>query len=160
MKRGGVGLYVKDTLPSKNRPDLVTLPECVVCEIKLNKKKYFSVLIYRSPSQNQNEFDNFTINFELLLSKLHAENLFCVIITGDFNCHSTQWWENDIENSEGRLFESITSDLGLHRLISEPTHLMGNSKSCIDLMFTDQPNLVIESGVHPSLHEHCHHQII
>ena len=37
---------------------------------------------------------------------------------------------------------------------------MGNSKSCIDLMFTDQPNLVIESGVHPSLHEHCHHKII
>ena len=63
-------------------------------------------------------------------------------------------------NNEGRLFESITSDLGLQRLILEPTHLIGNSKSCIDLMFTEQPNLVIESGVHPSLHEHCHHQII
>ena len=28
------------------------------------------------------------------------------------------------------------------------------------LIFTDQPNLVIESGVHPSLHEQCHHQIV
>ena len=37
---------------------------------------------------------------------------------------------------------------------------MGDSKSCIDLIFTDQPNLVIESGVHPSLHEQCHHQIV
>ena len=37
---------------------------------------------------------------------------------------------------------------------------MGDSKSCIDLILTDQPNLVIESGVHPSLHEHCHHQIV
>ena len=27
-------------------------------------------------------------------------------------------------------------------------------------MFTDQPNLVIDSGVHPSLHPNCHHQII
>ena len=97
VKRGGVGLYVKDSLPSKNRPDLVTLPECVVCEIQLSKKKYFFVVLYRSPSQNQNEFDNFTMNFELLLSKLHAENPFCVIVTGDFNCRSTQWWENDIE---------------------------------------------------------------
>ena len=158
VKRGGVGLYVKDALPSKNRPDLVTLPKCVVCEIQLNKKKYFFVVIYRSPSQNQNEFDNFTIKFELLLSKLHAENPFCVIITGDFNCR--QWWENDIENNEGKLFEPVTSDLGLHQLISEPTHLMGDSKSCIDLILTDQPNLVIESGVHPSLHEHCHHQIV
>ena len=58
-----------------------------------------------------------------------------------------------------RLFEPLTSDLGLHQLISEPTYLMGDSRSCIDLIFTDQPNLIIESGVHPSLHEQCHHQI-
>ena len=45
VKRGGVGLYVRDALPSKNRPDLVTLSDCIVCEIQLNKKKYFFVLI-------------------------------------------------------------------------------------------------------------------
>ena len=160
VKRGGVRLYVKDSLPSKNRPDLVTLPECVVCEIQLKRKKYFFVVVYRSPNQNQGEFENFTLNFELLLSKIHAENPFCVVITGDFNCRSTQWWAKDIENSEGKEFEPLTSDLGLHQLISEPTHLMGDSKSCIDLIFTDQPNLIVESGVHPSLHEQCHHQII
>ena len=160
VKRGGVGLYIKDSLPSKNRSDLVTLPECIVYEIQLNRKKYFFVVVYRSPSQNQTEFDNFTINFELMLSKMHAENPFCVIVTGDFNCRSTQWWENDTENHEGKLFEPLTSELGLHQLISEPTHLMGDAKSCIDLIFTDQPNLVIESGVQPSLHEQCHHQIV
>ena len=160
IKRGGVGLYVKDSLPSQNHSDLATLPECVVCEIQLNRKKYFFVVIYRSPSQEQSEFDNFTIDFELMLSKMHAENPFCVVITGDFNCRSSQWWDNDIENNEGKLFEPLTSDLGLHQLISEPTHLMGDSRSCIDLIFTDQPNLIIESGVHPSLHEQCHHQII
>ena len=37
---------------------------------------------------------------------------------------------------------------------------MGESRSCIDLIFTDQPNLVVESGVHPSLHEQCHHQLV
>ena len=100
------------------------------------------------------------MNFELMLSKMNAENPFSVIITGEFNCRSTQWWENDIENNEGKLFEPFTSDLGLHQLISEPTHLIGSSKSCIDLIFTDQPNLLIASGVHPSLHAHCHHQII
>ena len=160
VKRGGVGLYIKDSLPSVNRPDLVTLPECIVYEIQLNKKKYFFAAIYRSPSQSPEEFDNFTTNFELMLSKMHAENPFCVIITGDFNCRSTQWWENDIDNNEGRVFEPISSDNGLYQLISEPTHLMGDSKSCIDLIFTDQPNLIIESGVHPSLHEQCHHQIV
>ena len=91
---------------------------------------------------------------------MHAENPFCVIFTGDFNCRSTQWWENDIENSEGKLFEPLASDNGLHQLISEPTHLMGDSKSCIDLIFTDRPNLFIKSGVQPSLHEQCNRQIV
>ena len=91
---------------------------------------------------------------------MSAENPYAVIITGDFNCRSTQWWANDNENDEGKSFEPLTSELGLHQLISEPTHKIGQSKSCIDLIFTDQPNLFIESGVHPSLHEQCHHQIV
>ena len=160
VKRGGVGLYVKDTLPSRERSDLVTLSECIVFEIQANRKKYFFAIIYRSPSQNQIEFDDFTLNFELLISKLAAENPFCVVVSGDFNCRSSQWWDNEIENNEGKRFEPLTSDLGLYQLISEPTHLMGDSKSCIDLIFTDQPNLFIETGVHSSLQEQCHHQII
>ena len=31
--------------------------------------------------------------------------------------------------------------------------------SCIDLIFTDQPSLVVDSSVHPTLHENCDHQI-
>ena len=37
---------------------------------------------------------------------------------------------------------------------------MGDSKSCIDVIFTDHPNLYIDCGVHPSLHSQFHHQII
>ena len=37
---------------------------------------------------------------------------------------------------------------------------MGQSRSCIDLIFTDQPNLFLETGVHPTLHEQCHHQVV
>ena len=35
-----------------------------------------------------------------------------------------------------------------------------NSSSCINLIFTSQPNLSVESGTQPSLHPNCHHQII
>ena len=45
-------------------------------------------------------------------------------------------------------------------MISEPTHILPRSVSCIDLLFTNQPNMVLNSGVHPSLHANCHHQII
>ena len=44
-------------------------------------------------------------------------------------------------------------------MINEPTHILPVSSSCIDLIFVFQPNLVMESGVHSSLHQKCHHQI-
>ena len=34
-----------------------------------------------------------------------------------------------------------------------------SSSACIDLIFTDQPNLVVNSGFHPSLYKNCHNQI-
>ena len=45
-------------------------------------------------------------------------------------------------------------------MINEAPYLLQNYSSCIDLIFTSQPNIVVESGVHPSLHPNCHHQII
>ena len=46
------------------------------------------------------------------------------------------------------------------QLIPCPTHILPNSSSCIDLIFTNQTNLLVESGVHSSLHPNCHHQIV
>ena len=54
----------------------------------------------------------------------------------------------------------MTSQSGLNQIINEPTHITKNSSTCIDLLFTSQTNLVIESGVHSSLYPNCHHQII
>ena len=53
----------------------------------------------------------------------------------------------------------IINERHIQQIIKEPTHIIGDSSSCIDLIFTTQPNLVMESGVHPSLHSNCHHHI-
>ena len=34
---GCIGLYVKESLPARRRPDLETQPECNICEIKFNR---------------------------------------------------------------------------------------------------------------------------
>ena len=78
----------------------------------------------------------------------------------DFNARSKSWWPDDITSPEGSGIDLLTSMYGLHQLISDPTHLLPNYLSCIDLIFTDQPNLVVDCGVHPSLHPKCLHQII
>ena len=48
----------------------------------------------------------------------------------------------------------------MKQLIQEPTDFLENVSSCIDLIFTNQPNIVLDSGVHSSLNPKCHHQII
>ena len=48
----------------------------------------------------------------------------------------------------------------MHQIINEPTHISNTSSSCIDLIFTSQPNLVTDSSVHSSLHPNCHHQVV
>ena len=45
-------------------------------------------------------------------------------------------------------------------MINEPIHILEYFSSCIDLIFTSQPNLRTESGAHPFLHPNSHHQII
>ena len=44
--------------------------------------------------------------------------------------------------------------------MSQPTIEPNKSPSCIDLIFASQPNLIFECGIHPSLYNTCHHQII
>ena len=48
----------------------------------------------------------------------------------------------------------------MHQIIKEPTHILENSSLCIDLVFTSQSNLIVNSGTLPTLHPNCHHQII
>ena len=48
----------------------------------------------------------------------------------------------------------------MKQFTTEPTHISESFSSCIDCIFSNQPNLIMDSGVHPTLHSKCHHQII
>ena len=52
----------------------------------------------------------------------------------------------------------LLSSLGLSQVICEPTNFEPNKKpSCIDLVITDQLDLVLDSGTRASLDPYCHH---
>ena len=136
------------------------IAQCIICEITLQNQKGYVVVTYRSPSQSSTEFDEFLSNFDKLLNHIKQFRPSFTIILGDFNARSKSWWPEDVTSHEGTHIESLTTMHGLQQLISDPTHLLPNSSSCIDLIFTDQPNLTVNSGVHPFLHVKCHHQII
>ena len=64
IKRGGVCIYYKDHLPLICKPNLTPLDECLVCELKVGNKKCFITVLYRSPSQSLEEFENFKNGWE------------------------------------------------------------------------------------------------
>ena len=84
----------------------------------------------------------------------------CIVITGNFNCRTKQWWPGDIELPEGSALDEFIESNNLSQLIDEPTNIRTTGMSCVDLIITDQPNLFVNFGVHSSLDDHCQHQII
>ena len=78
-----------------------------------------------------------------------------MVITGDFNCRSKQWWPGDVELPEGSALDEFIENNNLSQLIDEPTNTRTIGMSRIDLIITDQPNLSVDFGVHPSLDNHC-----
>ena len=79
---------------------------------------------------------------------------------GNFNARSSNWSSNNKATAEGAKLDYLTSLYGMKQVITEPKHILENSSSCIDLIFSNQPNVITDSGVHPTLHSKCHHQII
>ena len=87
-------------------------------------------------------------------------NPFLIKRIRDFNAKSWNWFCQDKTNFEGDAIENLTTQFGYHQVIKEPTHILDTPSLCIDLIFTSQPSLIIESRVHSSLHSNCHHQIV
>ena len=154
----GVCLYYKNNSPLRV-VNVGYLNECLTLELKVGDKTYNFAVLYRSPSQSQDEFKTFSDNFEMTLDILAQKIPFLMTAIGGFNVNFN-WYSQDKTSFEGKSIESINSQFGLYQLVNEPTHLLENSSSCIDLIFTSQPNLVVELGVHPSLHPNCGHQTV
>ena len=91
----------------------------------------------------------------MMLETLVQKGPFLTTIIGDFTAKSCNWYSHNKTSFKGSTIKSITSQFGLHQLINEPTHLLQSLPSCIDLIFTSQPNILVKSSVH-----HCFIQIV
>ena len=93
----------------------------------------------------------------MLSSILFAKSQFTVMLYV-FNARSS-WWSNDITNPNCTLTDSLTATHGFKQLFSNAAHILPRSLPFIDLIFTDQPNYLIDCGTHPLLNKNCRHQI-
>ena len=136
------------------------LQEYISFEIRIDEKYCIFVCFYGASNQTNDEFEFFLKNLELALDKIYEENPFMISIVGDSNAKSNNWCKIDTTPHEGPMIDAVTSNYGLHQLIQEQTHIRNLPSPCIDLIFTSQPNLFMESGVHSTLHPNCHHQVV
>ena len=58
----------------------------------------------------------------------------------DFNAKSSNWNLSDIASFDDSQIEFLASHFAMSQVIKEPTHILDVWKSCIDRIFTPQPN--------------------
>ena len=68
-----------------------------------------------------------------------------MLVTGEFKVLLSSWCKNNLKTSEGSHVNTITLSFGLSQLTCEPTHILPNSSSCIDLIFINQSNFIMNS---------------
>ena len=113
----------------------------------------------RKYGQTNQEFSDYSEKNNEILDKIDGENPYTTIVTGDYNSHHHSWFSGDNSDNYGYTMQEIFESHGLHQTVNQPTFITGNSKTCIDLVCTDQPNMIINKEIHPSLHSTCHHQV-
>ena len=99
----------------------VSLPECLACTIVIEKKKGYVITWYRSPSQNQYEFEPFLSSLENLQGNTRNQDPDFTILHDDFNVRSKSWCVYNIINNKG----NIINNKGKQRLTK---NLLGITK--------------------------------
>ena len=74
------------------------LNESLLCEVTIESKKCIKGTVYRSPSQNSDEFGSFLSNFEFLLQDISSRNSYLTVLLGDYNARNTKWCHNNYNN--------------------------------------------------------------
>lgn len=131
-KHGGSAIYVHSSITATHRRRLTDFSiighfECAVVECVIKNKAYIIASVYRSTGGNINLFFE---KLEQLLTIIHEEAK-AVMIAGDFNIHL------EYPNKEKDEFLSLMDSFQLTPSTLEYTRVKGNSKSCIDNIFTN-----------------------
>ena len=132
--------------------DLKYLQERIIFQVLIGNKSCTFISLYWSPSQPTDIFDQFPDNLELTLDKVANHNPPLIVVLGNFNVKSENWHKHDETSYEGAKIDALTTQFGLQQIIKWPTYILAKSFSCIDLMFTPDENLVMESGILSSLY--------
>ena len=85
MLKEVVCAYIIDKNLTIQLVDTPYIEQCILCEINVQNTTSYVAVIYRSPSQSSNEFEEFLVNFDKLLNQFNMLKSSFTVILGDFN---------------------------------------------------------------------------
>ena len=133
---GGVLIAVKSVLSPTLSETISYEQEALFVNVKIGGANYKIVCVYRPPSLNSTENEQF-VNF--LQERLRNSPNF--VLTGDFNYPNIEWLDHYVNNSYEQKFIDFINELNLTQFFKSPTR----ESNILDLCLTSQPNLIKKS---------------
>ena len=147
---GGVFQAVKKDIIITERADLNTNCEIIWTQCKLAERKFRCVLFgsyYRTNASDMRSLEELEASYLKIGDNIHKNN---VIIAGDFNAPDIDW-QNPVDSN--RLVELI-DDHDFSQLVHEPTRRQGETHNTLDLVLSNNKNIVRNVQVVPGISNH------
>ena len=154
----GVALYVHNSLNHSACPKLdggsFDCSAWSMVKLMDNKTLLLGV-VYRSPNSNEENNQNLLRQLRLAASIKYDFLMIC----GDFNLPLIDWSSGQMRDSHGSitsLFLETMEELNLFQHVDSSTRFRGAQNSCLDLIFTNEENMVNEINEIPPLGKSDH----
>ncbi|CAB4045321.1 RNA-directed DNA polymerase from mobile element jockey-like, partial [Paramuricea clavata] len=155
-RHGGVFQAVKKDILVTDRSEFDTDCEIVwtQCQIKSRKSKsIFFASYYRPNMTDMVSLDELNNSLFKLSDKLNNHH---VILAGDFNAPNIDWKDYAPVKASvhsDRLLE-IINEHGLNQMVKEPTRSQGETHNILDMIFTNNENIINNVKVLPGISDH------
>ena len=142
-KGGGVAFYINNSINWIRRFDLESKElECLWIEIfHKNSKSFLISVMYKPPVGSNYLQENFTTLLNLMLS-LATKSTKEIILLGDLNT-------NYLDVNDNKDIKSIFKLFGFKQTIKDPTRITDHSVTQIDIILTNNPEVISSSTVIP-----------
>jgi hypothetical protein len=157
---GGVAFYVRNDIGYKLCHDLGSdLFEVLWIKVFVPGGFVMFGVLYIPPELGANDIREFMDYLERSIDAINQSSALSIIITGDFNAKSNQWYDGQGNNVLGIKLFDFVAQYNMVQLVSEPTRVKDNTLSLIDLIITDSPARVTDHGVSPAIFRSDHYLI-
>lgn len=157
---GGVAVYVSSKLNATRIYRLESKSvESVWLSVDVLDKRVLLGTYYRPPGQTSHDKELFLQQLSSSVELAIQLKPSVLMLAGDFNDRCTDWNSDHDQSELGLQLYNLFQLFNLYQMIDSPTRFTPatGTNTLLDLLVTDSPRLVVESGVWPPVgtSDHC-----